>query len=252
MAVPLPPTVLLFTPYPTFATISGSVFGNDLTHTDTLVQIDRVAPEETVVVYQTGFPATEVTIPALGLLPDRTYRARMKYANSTGFSGFSADYFSLVLSDLAFPSIDVPLEPISSASAPLPLQPSFVIEPNRLRDMMEWKTETGDLVRRLPRTRERQSMILVWENLTTTEKNALVVFLNSRVAAVEAFDTTDAILGPRQFFIRQGQIQTIQKGPADGVGVVGVWNIQLDADEVFAKRFFTVGVSKIAGPDPIR
>ncbi|MEE9609546.1 MAG: hypothetical protein V3U03_17550 [Myxococcota bacterium] len=249
MARPLPPTILLFTPYPTFATISGSVYGNDATHLDTLVQIDQVQPEKSVVTFQPGFAATNLKITGLGLLADVTYRARMRYENSTGFSSFSKPFTALVLSDLAFPALDVPTEPISAAAQPLPLEPSFAVEPTRIRDLLEWKTETGDLVRRLPRTRERETTIIVWENLSTSDKDTLLAFLNARITAVESFGTTDVIHGARSFFTRQGQIETRQMGPTGGVGV---WSVQIDADEVFAERYFTVEVSKVGGPDPIR
>lgn len=246
MALPLPPTIHLFTPYPTFASINGSFFGNDGTHIDTEYAIDRVSPPERIVLQKTGFESINVTVLAITLVAGETYRARLRHANAEGFGAFSRSFFATVPTALRLPAVSLPTEPLPpGAPLQLPIQPSYDIRPVQERLRMQWDTETGDLIRRLGQDAQRQAVVLVWEHLPTATKDTLRTFLLARIAAVEPFETTGEELGTRKWFARKGRLETRQTGPE-------VWTVQAEADEIVTTRFWTVNASQIGGPDEIK
>jgi len=250
-ALPLPPTVLSFAPYSTFAAMSCSPFaqlvGNGVlgTHLDTRVIVQRVKPVETIVDRTMGVGQTSFTLTSLGLIAGLTYSCRVAYANQVGFGKFSKLFLARVPAELDLPAVTVPTEPFPVAPQALPLEPSFVARPESVRDSIEWITEAGDTIRRLKQEKPRRASQLTWDGLTTVEKDTIRGFLLDRLAAVEPFQTTDHVHGTALWFVRRGTIETIQLAP-------GTWNVQAQVDEIVTERMFTVGVSTIGGPDPIR
>lgn len=245
MALPLPPTIHLFSAYPTFASINGSFFGNDGPHIDTEYAIDRVSPPQRIVLQTTGFKSINVTVLGVSLVAGETYRARLRHANAEGFGAFSRSYFASVPTSLRLPAASVPTEPLQpGAPIPLTIQPSYSIRPVHERAKIEWQSETGDLIRRLGQDAQRQAVVLVWENLPTATKDTLRTFLLARMAAVEPFETTGEELGTRKWFARKGRLETRQTAPE-------VWTVQIEADEIVTRRFWRVNQSQIGGPDEI-
>jgi hypothetical protein len=243
---PNAPTILNFQPYGGMARVNGSDFAGPATHLDTHVTIGRLTPAEVIIADKDmGFGATNFTLTGLSLLVGEVYFCRLQYKNEAGLSIKSRTVFGKAPSTLSFPTVDVPLEPVPAAPLVVPINPSYVARPVEARDLTEWESQTGDVIRRLPRTRARQGSSMAWENLNTADRDAVRAFLLARLDVVEAFATGDEAHGTRTWFIRAGRIETREIGP-------GVWTLEIEADEVFAKRFFTVGVSAVGGPDPIR
>lgn len=250
-ALPMPPTVLSFAPYETFAVVSCSSFaqlvGNGVlgTHLDTRVILQRVNPAATILDLTLGTPLTHLVLPALSLVAGLTYSAKTAYRNEVGWGAFSRQYFARVPTELDLPALNVPGEPLGLASWPVPIQPSFIARPENRRESIEWITETGDTVRRLVHQKARRATSLVWQNLSTTERDILRPFLLERIAAVEAFQTTDHVHGTAKWFARQGALEVAQVAP-------GTWTVQIEADELLGVQPWTVGVSQVGGPDRIR
>ena len=211
---PDPPTILMFSPYPTFAAIEGSIFTNRAsgnggagTHQDTNVQLHRVTPPTLIRSFTAGAGITTIRLLALGLQPSGTYRARMRYSNENGFSDWSRNYFAKVPITLELPAITVPTEPVALTSQPIPIQPSYIVDPVFRRERREWLTETGDTGRRLAQSKQRLATTLTWENLDSTDRDTIKSFLLARVDAVESFATNDHVHGDREWFVRLGRVE---------------------------------------------
>ena len=146
---------------------------------------------------------------------------------------------------LELPAITVPTEPVALTSQPIPIQPSYIVDPVFRRERREWLTETGDTGRRLAQSKQRLATTLTWENLDSTDRDTIKSFLLARVDAVESFATNDHVHGDREWFVRLGRVEVRQTSPNG-------WGIRVEADEIIVKRYFTVGLSSIGGADPIR
>jgi hypothetical protein len=242
---PPAPSVLHFQAWESKANASLGPFGGPGVHSNTKVTFGQLKPFSTIVDTTLGFAAVNFTLGGLALTAGETYWLRAQFTNEVGDSAKSLNAYSIVPSDLSFPSITIPTEPVPATALTIPINPSYVAQPTESRDVVEWKTQTGDIIRRLVRGRGRFTSVMGWDNLNTADRDTVRNFLEARADAVEAFASSDEPHGTRTWFVRRGTITTRQMAPA-------VWSLQIDADEVFVKRFWTVGVSLVGGPDTIR
>lgn len=243
--VPKPPTILHLQARQSSANFSLSAFSGPGTHSDTRLLFGSVSPFVELVDTTLGIPSLNATLQGLSLVQGRTYWLRASVENEVGFSFLSKNSYSVVPAEFSFPPVDVVLEPVPASVTAIPINPDFVAQPTEHRESVEWVTQTQDTIRRLIHPRARMASVMVWENLTITQRNTVRDFLQTRIDAVEGWGTDDPAHGTRTWFTRRGTIDTREVAP-------GVWSVQIDADEIFIKRFWTVGVSLVGGADTIR
>lgn len=242
---PVPPRLLALFLFPTKARFCGMRFSDEGTHVNTKYELRRVDDDSLVAAGETGAGVTNFTV-LVQLVEGDAYAGRIQYANEAGYSGRSPRVRARVPTTvLAAPGEAVPIEP--EATVPVPIQPAFGQQIERVRDIWTMDTETAHVRRRPRQSLERRAATIVWQPLTVAERDTMDAFLEARVSATppEGFTTTDPILGSRSWWPRRGRRE---------VALVDAetWRVRCDCDEGLAQRFWTVERSKVGGPDRIR
>jgi len=255
---PRRPTVLLFTPWATAARVCAYAFRDKGTHSDTRIQVKRNDDGTVVADVTLGYAATDFTLTSIGLFAGDVYSVRVKYKNAVGWSAWSKAYRAAVPVELASAGITVPAEP-ELHTVELDVAPSHVFDVHEGRKLREKRMETGHVFRRLEQTTQRRTIRFVWRKVTAAERASIVAQIGNVIRYGLSFrcdfdGAEDMLAGVGLFPDRHafapvaGRMQTTYFGKFNGVDV---YTIEADMVEVHAERFFTVGKSAVAGPDPI-
>lgn len=249
MTAPLAPAVIAFQPWPTLAVVAGERYVDASPHTDTGVRIWTTGTTETMIVDSTiGAPTQSPRITGLSLNAGATYRARIRYQNATGWSPWSENFFSRApIKISSFVPLSVPDEPTYGGA--LNEEPDYVLPLNFDRPVLQWRMETGHVVRRPEHSTQRPWVQFIWLSRTAAQKATIENFITARINAAESFSipspgSTIAGSDSLEWFARRGTLRVTLLNK--------VYRISVDADEIIRDRVFTIGVSKIGGSDPIR
>lgn len=251
MAVPRPPTIVIFQPFTTKVVIGCAHYVDDEDQTDFEYRVNRVDTGSLVVQAATGTAVRRVVVTGLALIPGKQYRVRCRWESASGFSGWSTNTFATVPSELDLEPLPTFSEPSSGGS--LTIAPETVIALADTRPSTDYDMEAGGFWRRLRTTRDRGAVAVRWI-VDDTDAATLLAFLRARADAGESFDATfaqpdDALGGGRLWAVDGASIETTllpSRPNGDRVRAVSATLV-----EVFQSGRWTVGVTAIGSADRI-
>jgi len=248
--IPIPrrPQIELFTPFRTKARVAAHPYIDPRgTHLDTHIRIYRASPKAMIASITLGVGDHSHTVGGITLAAGVLYYARVRYQNETGWSSWSKSRFETTKADVDFLPIAVDVEPQPGGA--IPFNPSWTVQLNRVHEILQWRTDTRHLGRRLRFEDERMRLRFTWDNLDQAKHDTLIAFIQARIDGRESFSTSGEQLGDRNWFPRGGSMEVSQVGnDSRGVGRNGVlWSVSIDAVEVFGDAPFTIDESEIGG-----
>ena len=236
MAVHERPKVLLFVPYKAKARICGTIYVNDLAHTDT----EFIIANLTGATQTTGFAGSGTTnfnVTGLTLNASETYTVRIRYVNASGSSDWSDNYAATVFSSgfdltaLAGPAL--PGE--TSAPFTLALAPSYQVEIENPRGIVTHVSIAGHHIRRLTSIEGTRRVRMSWFALTLAQRNTVLQVLQDSLGSydtseVRGFDFSTVASTPRP-------LDGFTYMPVNGTIIhreitTGVYEVSIDATEV--------------------
>lgn len=237
MAITERAKLLLFVPYLTTARLNGTLYVNDLPHTDTeyLIADLNGVTEKTALV---GAGVTNFNVTGLTLNSGETYTARLRYLNASGSATWSATSASTV----AGPGFDLPVVPNLPALPgetgtpfPLSLAPSYRVEVETRRGIVTHITAAGQHIRRLTSIEGTRRVRLSWFGLTIAQRDTILSVLQDSLGTfastdVRGFDFSTVTSEPRP-------LAGFTFLPIDGTIVhreltAGIFEVSIDATEI--------------------